>query len=179
MGEETAKVIIDEAVFSKIAKGDSEALRGLYELTYRPIFALLLSLTHNYQDAEDYLQETYIKIRQGAHLYTPRGNPMAWMMKIAHNLYVSGCRSNARQSGISLDDISADIPFEQIEGVEERLLLENMFEKLGDEERTVILLHLVYEMKFREISDILSKPLGTVLSLYHRGLKRLKSSVIE
>ena len=43
---------------------DSEALKSLYELSYKPIFALLLSLTHNYQDAEDYLQETFIKIHQ-------------------------------------------------------------------------------------------------------------------
>ena len=174
MGEEKARVYIDEAVFEKIARGDSEAMRGLYELSYKPIFALLLSLTHNYHDAEDLLQETYIKIQQGAHLYRPKGRPMAWMMKIAHNLYISSKRSEACRREVSIGELSLDIPFEKIRDTEDRLLLKSLFAKLGEEERTIIVLHLVNGMKFREVAEILNRPLGTVLSVYNRGLKKLK-----
>ena len=176
MGKEKARVFIDEAVFAEIAKGDSEAMRSLYEHSYRPIFALLLSLTHNYHDAEDLLQETYIKIRQGAHLYRPGGSPMAWMMKIARNLYISANRSKKNRTLASIEEISCDIPFENIKDTDDRLYLKKLFDTLGEEERTIIILHLVSGMKFREISSILDRPLGTVLSVYNRGLKKMKKS---
>ena len=68
MSGKRKNIIIDEEIFAKIAQGDKEALTSLYIDSYRPVFALLLSCTHNYHDAEDLLQETYIKICQAAHL---------------------------------------------------------------------------------------------------------------
>lgn len=178
MDRKKARVIIDEELIAKIAQGDNEALTGLYELSYKPVFALLLSCTHNYHDAEDLLQETYIKICQGAYLYKPGGNPMAWIMKIAKNLYISKIR---REKGIiRVDYEEAEmIPFENITTLEDRLLLETSFRVLNSDERNVVILHVMQDLKFREISSILDKPLGSVLSLYHRALKKLKKGLSE
>lgn len=171
------KVIIDEAVFSKIADGDNEALTGLYELTYKPVFALLLSCTQNYHDAEDLLQETYIKICQGARLYKPGGNPMAWIMTIAKNLYISKYRKDSRIITDSFQEEVEQIPYEYISETEDRLLIEKLIRTLKEEERNTIILHVMQGFTFREISEILDKPSGTVLSLYHRGIKKLRKAL--
>ncbi len=178
MDHRKARVVIDEALFQRIAGGDSKALDDLYELSYRPIFALLLSYTQNYQDAEDLLQETFLKIYQGARLYKPRGNPMAWMMKIARNLYLSYYHVSERNL-TNFEEMSNQIPFDNIPQAEDRLLIETMFQTLKVEERNIIVLHIMQGFKFREISDILDKPLGSVLSSYHRGLRKLKKASEE
>ena len=81
------KVYIDKNLFEQIRLGDQDAFRELYELTYTPLYAFLLSYTMNQEDAQDLLQDTFIKIFKNCHLYREQGNPMAWMMKIAKNLF--------------------------------------------------------------------------------------------
>ena len=175
--EGNARVVIDEAIFPKIAAGDNEAMRGLYEISYRPVFALLLSFTQNYHDAEDLLQETYINIRRGADLYQPRGNPMAWIMKIARNVFLSYRRSGKLRQYVEFEEVENRIPLEKINEVEDRILIAQMMKVLNEDERSILILHVVDGMKFREIGDILDKPTGTVLSMYHRGLKKLRKSL--
>ena len=174
MREGDARVVIDEGVFAKIAAGDNEAMQGLYEVSYKPVFVLLLSFTQNYHDAEDLLQETYIKVRRGAHLYQPRGNPMAWIMKIARNVFLSQYRSEKSRRSVGFEDVENQIPLEQISEVEDRILIEQMMKRLNEEERAILVLHIVDGMKFREIGEILDKPTGSVLSMYHRGLSKMK-----
>ena len=103
---------------------------------------------------------------------------MAWIMKIAKNLYISKIR---REKGIiRVDYEEAEmIPFENITTLEDRLLLETSFRVLNSDERNVVILHVMQDLKFREISSILDKPLGSVLSLYHRALKKLKKGLSE
>lgn len=174
-----SKVVIDEAIFKKIARGDNEALTGLYEISYKPVFALLLSCTQNYQDAEDLLQETYIKICQGAHLYSPGGNPMAWIMKIAKNLYISKYRRDSKYTGDSFQEELDQIPYENITEIEDRILIERLMKNLKEDERNIIILHTMQGFTFREISAILDRPSGTVLSIYHRSIRKLRKALGE
>ena len=67
MKKQQNKTSIDEEIFRKIADGDDSAFAELYYATYKQIYGFLLSLTKNKED-EDLLQNTYIKIRNGAHL---------------------------------------------------------------------------------------------------------------
>ena len=65
--------LIDETVFYKIAAGEKSAFCELYEKTGNMVFSYALSLLRNREDAEDAMQETYLKIRSAAHLYHPMG----------------------------------------------------------------------------------------------------------
>ena len=80
-------VLIPPDLLPKIAKGDKAAFEQLYQLTYKPVFSFLLSLTMNQDDAKDLLQETFLRVYGSAHLYR-QGNPMAWIMKIGKNLFL-------------------------------------------------------------------------------------------
>ena len=81
MYEEGAKkkVNIDERLFERISMGDEEAFKELYELSYKPLYAFLLSLTQNAEDAQDLLQDTFVQVFNHSHKYQNKGNPMAWM----------------------------------------------------------------------------------------------------
>ena len=174
LGQKKKRVQIDEELFSKIEHGDEKAFEELYYLTYKPLYAFLLSLTLNKEDAEDILQETYIKIRGACHLYQKQGNPMAWIMKIAKNLYLMKLRKENREQPVELEESYGLIAPNQMEAVEERLFLKEMFQSISREDRDIIIMHVMMGMKHKEIAEILHKPVGTVLSRYHRSMKILK-----
>ncbi len=169
-------VFIPEELFTRIASGDDSALEDLYYLSYRPIYAFLISLTLNKEDADDLLQDTYLRIREAAHLYRHQGNPMAWMMKISKNLFLMKKRKEKGKETIHEDGIleMMESTFHEIDDVENRIFLEELFLHITDEEREIILMNVLSGLTFREIAGIMNKPLGTVLSKYHRAVKKLR-----
>ena len=76
---------VDDKLIKDIAKGSMEALHTLYEKINKSVYAFALSITKNPHDAEDVLQETFLKIYQKAKDYTSYDKPMAWIFTIAKN----------------------------------------------------------------------------------------------
>ena len=172
------KVELPADIMVRVANREEDAVRELYEATYKPLFAFLLSYTHNYADAEDLLQETYMKVIGAAHLYREKGNPMAWIMKIGKNQFLMQARKNQTQIVMESEDVEAceDIPLDQISDVDTRIWMEQLFTCLTREEQLIIILHTLMGFKHREIAQELDLPLGTVLTKYNRALKKLKNS---
>lgn len=173
---EQKHVIIPEELFERIAFGDDEAFEELYYLSYRPMYAFLLSFTLNKDDADDLMQDTYIRIRGAAHLYKKQGNPMAWMMKIAKNLFLMKKRKEKGKDTVSDDSVHEliDHTFHEIDDAENRMFLEELFLHISDEEREIIIMNVLTGLTFKEIAVLLDKPMGTILSKYHRAMKKLK-----
>lgn len=173
------KVYIDEGIFERILLGEQDAFRELYEVSYRPLYAFLLSLTQNSEDAQDLLQDTYIQIRAKCHLYKHQGNPMAWMMKIGKNLFLMKCRKEEKRQSISYEEMEQELGFEDLSNADNRLLLEKMFSVLSEEERNIIIMRDVNGLKHREIAKLLEKPVGTILAKYNRGIRKLQKEFCE
>lgn len=169
--------IIDETLFCKIGEGDKDAFFRLYEQTSNAVFAYALSLLRNQEDAEDVMQETYMKIRSAAHLYRPMGKPMAWILTIARNLCLMKFKQQKHYSAVPVEEIKEDLDCSQIKDREDRIVLETAFQVLSQEECQIIILHAVSGLKHREISEALHLPLSTVLSKYNRGLKKLREQL--
>ncbi|MCI9174928.1 MAG: RNA polymerase sigma factor [Lachnospiraceae bacterium] len=172
------KVYIEKQLFERIRFGDQDAFRELYELTYTPLYAFLLSYTLNREDAQDLLQDTFIQILRKSHLYQDKGNPMAWMMKIAKNLFLSKCRKEHSEN-LNYEDVENDLGFDDMTNVDNRMVLEKMFEILSIDDRNLIIMHDVSGLKHKEIAEILDIPLGTVLARYHRGIRKLQKEFSE
>lgn len=172
------KVNIDVQIFERIRQGDQDAFRQLYELTYKPLYAFLLSYTLNREDAQDLLQDTYVQIYKNCHLYRDQGNPMAWMMKIAKNLFLMKCRRD-KGTEANFEDMESEVGFEDISNIEDRIVLEKMFEQLSAEDRNLIIMHDIGGLKYREIAKLLDMPLGTVMARYHRGIRKLQKEFGE
>ncbi|WP_243200710.1 RNA polymerase sigma factor [Lawsonibacter celer] len=177
--ERSRQAPVDEALFPRIGQGDQAAFEALYRQTERAVYTFALSLLKNPHDALDVTQETYLKVRASAHLYQPQGKPLAWLFTIARNL----SNSLLRQSGRSVsaeEYFSADGPgCAYLEDPSDRLALTAALDGLEELDRQVVLLHVVSGLKHREIAQDLGLPLGTVLTRYHRALKKLRHILSE
>jgi len=177
--EEKQKLNIDEAIFTRIADNDMAAFEEFYRLTERTVYAFVLSTLKNHDDALDVVQDTYLKIRAAAHLYQPMGKPMAWVFTIARNLAISKIRSKQKNDSLTLTDLENDLNFSYVSDKEDRLVLQTALKILNNEETQIILLHAISGFTHREIAKSLEMNLSTVLSKYHRGLKKLKKHLTE
>jgi len=155
------------------------AFEELYRATERSVFAFALSILKNHDDALDVAQDTYLKIRAAAHLYKPMGKPLAWVFTITRNLAITKIRTRKRDDGLPVADLENDLSFSYVTDSGDKLVLQAAFKILSDQEREIILLHAVSGFAHREIAESLDMPLSTVLSKYHRGLKKLKKYLKE
>ena len=177
--------IIDEGLFEKIANGDDSAFTELYYASYRQIYGFLVALTKNKEDAEDLLQNTYIRIRNGSHLYRKQGTPMTWMCAVAKNQFLDFVRKKSKGVSVDFDEVEKYVSeglgtgVKQHKDVENEMVLEKAFEILNKQERTIVVLHMIDGLKHREISKITGIPLSTVLSKYNRSLKKLREFIKE
>lgn len=172
---EEKKAVIDETLIAAIAENDTEALRKLYEQASSAVFAYAFSILKNREDAKDVMQDTFLKIRSAAHLYVPQGKPAAWILTIAKNL----CNMKFRTAGRLADTQAEDFHFLHDRNADRdhelKVTLEMCFKELDDSGRQIIILHIMGGMKHREIAAFTGLPLATVLSKYHRGLKKLRT----
>lgn len=166
-----------EQLLAQIASGDREALGQLYHRTRGAVYALTLSYTKNAQDAEDLTQDTFVRVWDSAAQYRGRGSAMGWLLAIARNLALMKLREHERRGSLDEDGWNA-LPA-HISGLapEDRLLLQTALAALDDQERRVVLLHAVAGLKHREAAALLDLPLATVLSKYHRALKKLRIQI--
>ena len=157
-----------------VAAGDREALSGFYARTRTAVYGLALSYLRSGHDAEDVTQDTYIRVWNSAESYRPQGKPMAWLLTIAKNLSLMRLRERDKVVELPQEDwntLAIDSPAVT---AEDRQVLTAALTALTDQERRIVLLHAVTGLKHREIAQILELPLATVLSKYHRALKKLR-----
>jgi len=168
------KINLEEDIFVQIANNDSKAFEELYLSTWRNVYAFALSILRNHEDSMDVLQDTYLKIRSAAHLYQPMGKPMAWIFTITRNLAMSKLRLINKSESALPEELENSLSFSYISNIDDRIVLIAALSILDMEEREIIMLHAISGFKHREIAKHLGISLGTVLSKYNRGLKKLK-----
>lgn len=177
--KKTNYIQIEEALIEAIGQDSRLAFEKLYHQTERVLYAYVLSIIKNHEDTVDVVHDTYLKVRQSAHLYKPMGKPMAWILRIARNLAYDKLNEMQKRDHYEVDNLENDVSFSYVSNPEDRLILISVLEKLEETEREIILLHAVSGMKHIQIAKNLSMPLSTVLSKYHRGLKKLRKYLVE
>ncbi len=164
-------------LLQQVAAGDRQALATVYETTRTAVYALALSLLRRAEEAQDATQDTYVRLWESAHTYRPHTSPMAWLLTITRNL----CRMKLRQESRLVD--LTDPEWDAIPAVGpapdalDRYVLETALATLAPQERQVVLLHAVSGLKHREIASLLGRPLATILSQYHRAMKKLRTQL--
>jgi RNA polymerase sigma factor (sigma-70 family) len=169
---------------------DDQTLAGFEELAM-PLFDSLYNfaswLVHNKSNAEDLVQETYLKALRSFASFQPGTNFRAWMFRILRNTFLSSCSTLDRRLTVefaSEDDVPMLPPTST---TPESLLIErsqqnavrNAIEQLPVTFREVLLLCDVEDASYREISEILSIPIGTVMSRLARARKTVRESVLS
>ena len=172
----------DEELLRRVGSGDQEAFYELYQNTDRTMYSFILSILRNPQDAEEVMQETYLKVWTSAASYQSQGKPLAWMFTIARNLCYMRFRDQKQQADVGLDDLTGEetgelcLPLEQMT---DAIVLKAALAVLKEDERQIVLLHASAGLKHREIAADLKIPLATVLSKYNRAMKKLQQYLRE
>ena len=167
-----------EKYIEGMSNRDKDSLIEFYEATKKDVYGFILSIIKNKEDAEDIFQEVYIKVYENAYIYQSQGKPLAWTLTIAKNLCYMKLRGKKETVDIhdmyylSNDDNTS-------EKVENKLILKTIFNSISDEDRNIIILHVISGLKHREIAKMLSLPLSTVLSKYNRAIRKLKKMLKE
>ena len=188
---------MDEQAFSgcmqRMAAGDRDALREVYEAYLKLIFSVCINQLKNKEAAEDVASEFFIRLFQSAGSFRDNGHHKAWIITIAKNMCIDYMRKNGREMAVldepddedrtrevSMESAGASPMFHSSDGpgmAEEtlnRLTLEKAMELLSPKEKEVIDLKLTAGFTFKEISELLGMPQGTVSWHYNEAIKKLR-----
>lgn len=168
-------------------RGGNDALDFLIARYYKQIYNFVYRFVYSEQDANDITQDTFIKVWKNIKKINKNKNFKSWLYTIAKNTaldFVKKKKSlvfsdfeneegdNAIFETIKDEDL---LPDELLEKKDINHLLDNAISKLSISYRTVILLHNIEAMTFREISEILKESIDTVKSRYRRGIIMLRN----
>lgn len=167
-------IVLDQCL-KEIADGNKNALADLYSMTSAAVYGFILSILKNTHDAEDILHDCYVSIYSATSNYRSSGRPLAWIMAIARNLCLLKMRERKKHVENPYENWEQDIADKSDLSAEDKIVLKDCMKNLSDEEHQIVYLHAVSGFKHREISQIMGLPLPTVLSKYHRALKKLKA----
>jgi RNA polymerase sigma-70 factor (ECF subfamily) len=162
-----------------------EVLDRLIEQYQYRLFRYLLYITGNTERAEDFFQETWIRVLERGHQYDGKFKFEAWLFTIARNLVIDWQRQKKVQSLDALTDPEQGARFEIVDEKAEsplQLFLQSesqdrvqaSLEQLPAAYREVLLLRFQEEMQLDEIARIQATPISTVKSRLYRGLDALK-----
>ncbi|HEU5003303.1 MAG TPA: sigma-70 family RNA polymerase sigma factor [Actinomycetota bacterium] len=157
------------------------------------LYGTALRMTRNAADAEDLVQETFLRAFRAWDRFEPGTNLKAWLFKIMTNLFISSYRARRREPvTISTDDteefdlyrnlVDAD---GQVGRSAESIVIDRLVDddvkgalsNLSENFRIPVLLADVEGFSYREIADMMGVPIGTVMSRLHRGRKALQKAL--
>ncbi len=174
----------DEAAAKNLeARFEAEALpllNGMYSAAYR--------LTRNAADAEDLVQETFLRAYRGFNQFQEGTNLKAWLYRILMNTFINSYRKKQREPRTISDDEVEDwylysrMTDEGLEPSAETSVIESLpdedvqeaLQSLPEQFRVAVLLADVEGFSYKEIADITQVPIGTVMSRLHRGRRALE-----
>ena len=148
-----------------------------------------LRMTRNPQDAEDLVQETYLKAYKAFDRFTPGTNLKAWLYRIMTNTYINTYRKKQRRPLVtSADDVtdnqlytssshdSTGLESAEVEALKQmpNSRISEALNSLNEDYRMVVYYADVEGLAYKEIAEVMDIPLGTVMSRLHRGRKQLR-----
>jgi RNA polymerase sigma-70 factor, ECF subfamily len=170
-----------EQLLARVAREDHEAFEAVYRRVSAPIYGLVRSVLRNHAKAEEVTQEVLVEIwRTAPRFDQQRGPAQTWMMTLAHRRAVDRVRSEqaaadrearaaSRSTVTAYDEVT-----EQVEARLDRERVRHCMETLTVLQRESVTLAYYRGHSYREVSELLDLPLGTVKTRLRDGLIRLR-----
>jgi RNA polymerase sigma-70 factor (ECF subfamily) len=180
----------DAALVSRMARGDTDALRLFYQRHSRGIYALCLRILGNAQDAEDVLVDVFYEYFKRVSGYDQtRGSPIGLLVTLARSRAIDRRRSRVRMRAVSFDEPGTSNqasmiedstrPDEAASANQQQQIVRRALRSLPPEQRQCIERAYYDGMSHSEIAAALGKPLGTVKTYIRQGLLRLRDTLRE
>ena len=163
----------DEDLMAAVASGDETALATLIDRYAASVHAYLLRHSGNREDADDLLQETWVRVARAARSFDTARRFRGWIYGIATNLARDLFRRRMTRER-ALRDLAAHPPAASGADSVDRSELREHIARLPENMRAVLLLRYYEGMSEAEMADTLDVPRGTVKSRLHAALRRLR-----
>lgn len=178
-----------ERLLARIAIGDKDALRQLYQHTSAKLFGFALRILNKDELAEEALQETFISVWHSAATYQPHlAAPMTWLATIARNK-AHDIHRRARPEEVDAELFEADVmnavdehqagPLDALQSSSEAQALARCMARLEKLHRQAIGMAYYHDMSHSEVATQLSLPIGTVKTWIRRGMEKLKACLTK
>lgn len=180
--------VTDEQLIARFQQGDVQAFDVLVRRYKDQLLNFVYRFVGNRSDAEDIVQETFLRVFKNKHYYKEIAKFSTWVYTIAGNLAKTELRRRKRRKFFSVSNFvneekDYDIPDRdhnpeaEVDGALKDAVIQKAIEKLPPKFKEVILLRDVQGFAYEEISQILNIPLGTVKSRVNRGRLKLQEDL--
>ncbi len=178
----------DEELIAEFQAGDDNGFVELVDRYKDRLVNFVYRFLHDMTDAEDLVQETFLKVYKNKHAYREIAKFSTWIYTIAGNLARSELRKRKRRKTYTMSELSFEdneftpvdpdknteaIVFNTYAGEEIHKAINN----LGEPFKTIIILRDIQELSYEEISTILDIPMGTVKSRVNRARLKLQETL--
>lgn len=160
-------------------KTQNEAFRKLVREYQRPLYTHVRNMVLNHDDADDVLQNTFVKIFQNLKNFKGESKLYSWMYRIATNEAINFINIRSKKSGISNEELKenlvknleSDVDYD---GDEIQLKLQKAVAKLPEKQQQVFKMKYFEELKYEEMSEILGTSVGALKASYFHAVKKIE-----
>lgn len=173
--------------------GDRLAFRELVDLYQNKIYHLAYRMLGNIHEAEDVVQETFLRVYNNLGRFDPSQKFSTWIYRIGTNLCIDHLRKRKRKSSLSLDANLYDsdhvdghnlMPTDEAEQPENRLILSETkrqvreaVDNLPEQYKSIVILRYLHDMSLQEVSEVLDMPVTTIKTRLHRAREYLRKQM--
>jgi RNA polymerase sigma-70 factor (ECF subfamily) len=173
----------DDALMARTAQGEEAAFRLLVQRWEHQVMAFLVHMLGSPEEAEDLVQDTFVKVFGMAGRYRPEGKFKSWLFRIAGNLARSRLRRRKILRWVRFDQAAHDVsdagpgPAEQLQADRTAQMIREAVAALPDRQREALVLHRYRGLKYREIAAAMDTTVPGVESLIQRALAGLREQL--
>lgn len=159
-------------LFCKLKRKEKNAYEELYQKYSSLVYQIAFSILKNKENAEDVMQNVFIKIVNLSEEKLPSKYEASWLYSVTKNEAISYIRKN--KETMPIEDCAEKVKKDEIEEVMQKESYEKMISSLEQKEKQIISLKVDVGLSFKEIASLLNMPIGTIQWKYYKSLHTLK-----
>lgn len=174
----------NDSALAKMIRRNPKVYKELMKRYHDKLFSYLYRLTGNKEEAEDLLQNVFVKVYKNINRFDTKRKFSSWIYRIAHNEAVNFLKKRGRKKFVSLEDIEttkdkletaspAKSPVDAWINKELKNEMQTALNKLPSKYKEVLILRYFLDKSYEEMSEILGKPINTVGTLLSRAKRNL------
>jgi RNA polymerase sigma-70 factor (ECF subfamily) len=166
-------MVIKQKIIEQLKKRDEQAFEYVYNLTKKGVYIVIYNILKDHNMTQDIMQDAYLKMLDKIDQYQVKTNFYNWLLMISKNLALDTYRRE--QKLVHYDEVDYDeVLTSHEETPDQKDQFNRLLSVLTDEEKEIVLLRIVEDMKHKDIAKIVDKPTGTVTWLYQQALDKMK-----
>ncbi|MEK4487007.1 sigma-70 family RNA polymerase sigma factor [Psychrobacillus sp. FSL H8-0484] len=165
----------------EVLSGNKQAYAHIINKYKNRLYGTILRMTKNPQNAQDLVQEAFIKVYHQLEKYDEKGSFAGWIYRLAINHCMDEFRKNSyKMKQVEINEekvVNTNYPEIIFLKKEKSRQLERLIATLPEDERMIILLRYVNELSYNEISELVEVPLSDVRNKLHRAKKKMRDTI--